>query len=291
LAGQPAAAIPLFDQYIAISEKREDKTNLAIGLGNLAYMAQLPIGALKAAADNLHQSIALSREIEDRDSERIGHKELGRVLAYGGDWAGAKAELGIALELDRAENAIQGQSLTWVYRALAVLLQGQADEALAAAQEALRLADEWARTYFPIERYYVRGYWLLGWAALAQGQLDTAQTHLDEALRRCRAINNVEMEPAILLAQARLAVAREDPVQAKTLAQEARLIAERTGYVLDLADIHNLLAQLALDEGDRAVARDHAQQAKNYAFCDGPPYSYKVAYDEAERLLQAALRG
>jgi hypothetical protein len=69
---------------------------------------------------------------------------------------------------------------------------------------------------------------------------------------------------------------------------EARLIAERAGYVLDLADIHNLLAQLALAEGDRAAAREHAQHAKKYAFCDGPPYSYKVAFDEAERLLGEA---
>ena len=44
-------------------------------------------------------------------------------------------------------------------------------------------------------------------------------------------------------------------------------------------------------DGDRVAAREHAQQAKNYAFCDGPPYSYKVAYDEAEQLLQAALGG
>jgi hypothetical protein len=58
-----------------------------------------------------------------------------------------------------------------------------------------------------------------------------------------------------------------------------------------LAEIRNLLAQLALDAGDRAAARQHAQQAKDYAFCDGPPYSYQVAYEEAERLLQASLGG
>jgi ATP/maltotriose-dependent transcriptional regulator MalT len=131
----------------------------------------------------------------------------------------------------------------------------------------------------------------LGWATLAQGQPDAAQPHLDEALRRCRAINNVELEPAILLAQARLAVAQGQAGRAKHLLEDARLIAERAGYVLDLAEIRNLLAQLALDAGDRAAARQHAQQAKDYAFCDGPPYSYQVAYEEAERLLQASLGG
>lgn len=284
LAGQPAATIPLFEQSNAIDEKGGDKKNLTIGLDNLAQQ-QLPIGDLRAAADNLRRSIALCREIEDRFWEAVGHRELGRVLAYGGDWAGAKTELETALEQFTAENYTQSECVVWAYRALAALLQGQAAEALAAAQEALRLTDEYARTIYPVERDYMRCYWLLGWATLAQGQLDSAQTHLDEALRRCRAINLVEMEASILLAQARLAVARSDSAQAKALAEEARLIAERAGYVLNLAEIHNLLAQLALDVGDRVVAREHAQQARDYAYCDGPPYSYKVAYEEAERLL------
>ncbi|MCB0164923.1 MAG: hypothetical protein KDI79_11895 [Anaerolineae bacterium] len=285
LAGQPAAAIPLIEQDIAILEKLGDKETLPTPLGNLAQQ-QLPTGALRAAADNLRRSIALCREIEDRFWEAVGHQELGRVLAYGGDWAEAKTELETALEQFTAENVIQSQGTVWAYRALAALLQGQAAEALAAAQEALRLADEDARTSYPVERDYVRCYWLLGWANLALGQLDTAQTHLDEALRRCRAINDVADEPAILLAQARLAAAQANPAQAKSIAEEARLIAERAGYVLDLADIHNLLAQLALAEGNRVAAQQHAQQAKDYAWCDGPPYSYKVAYDEAERLLE-----
>jgi tetratricopeptide (TPR) repeat protein len=291
LAGQPAAAIPLFEQHIAIREKQGNKESLAIGLGNLAYMAQIQVGALRAAADNLRQSISLSHEIEYRFGEAIGHQHLGRELAYGGDWAGAKTELEISFDQFTIEDDSHYQCLTWAHRALAALLQGQADEALAAVQEALRLADKWTRTQYPMEGDYVRCYWLLGWASLAQGQLETAQTHLDEALHRCRAINMVVHEPAILLTQARLAVAQKDSVQAKTLAEEARLIAERAGYRLDLADIHNLLAQLALADGNRAAARDHAQQAKEYAFCDGPPYSYQVAYDEAERLLQAALGG
>ncbi|MCB0192565.1 MAG: tetratricopeptide repeat protein [Anaerolineae bacterium] len=279
LAGQPAAAIPLFEQQIAIREKQGDKKNLAIGLGNLAN-SHRELGNLRAAADNLRRRIALCREIEDRFNEAIGHHELGRVLAYGGDWAVAKTELETALEQFTDEKVVQSQGLTWAYRALAALLQGQAAEALAAAQEAYNIA-----TNRRNERDHIRAEWLIGWATLAQGQLDTAQTHLDEALRRCRAINMVDHEPSILLARARLAVAQANPAQAQTLAAEARLIAERAGYVLNLADIHNLLAQLALDGGDRAGAREHAEKAKRYAWCDGPPYYYKVAYEEAERLL------
>ena len=36
---------------------------------------------------------------------------------------------------------------------------------------------------------------------------------------------------------------------------------------------------------DKEAALFHAKRAKELATCDGPPYYYKVAYEEAERLL------
>ncbi|MCO5195907.1 MAG: hypothetical protein M9930_21825, partial [Anaerolineae bacterium] len=285
LSGQPAAAIPLFEQHNAIREKQDDKRNLAVGLGAIASVAQMLTGMLAGAAENLQRSIALCREIEDREKEGTGHYELGRVLALSGQWTQGEEEFSQGLEIKKETRHLQAQGIVWAYRAEAALLQGQADTAAEAAREALRLADEDARTRYPHERDYVECYWLLGWAALAQQQFDDAQRHLDTALRRCRAINMVDHEPRILLAHARLAVARAKPQQALDFLQEAQTIAERAGYVLDLADIHNLRAQLARDSGDRTLARRHAQLARDYAWCDGPPYAYQVALDEAERLL------
>ena len=284
-AGRPNSAVPLFEQQIAIREKQGNKKSLAIGLGNLGYMAQIQIGALKAADTNLRRSIELSREIEDRRIEAVGHRERGRLLAYWGDWVEATAELDTALEQFTVENHIQSQGIVWAYRALFALLQGEGETAEQAAAEALRLTDEDTRIRYPHPRDYVQAYWLLGWATLVNGNLALASQHLDQALRRCRTINMVEHEPAILLAQAQLARANDNVQQALDYAAEAQLIAERAGYVLYLADIHNFLAQLALDENDKESARKHAAQAKEYAYCDGPPYAYKVAYDEAERLL------
>ena len=95
----------------------------------------------------------------------------------------------------------------------------------------------------------------------------------------------MEQEPTILLATARLARAEARLGDAEELAEEARLMAERAGYKPNLADIHNLLAQLALDRGAHPAARTHAQRAHDYAYCDGPPYAYQSALDEAQRLL------
>jgi len=287
LVGRPAAARPLFEQQIAIREKQGDKKNTAIGLGNLAQQ-QIAIGSFTAAATNLRRSIVLCQEIEDRLQEAVAHQLYGRLLAFCGDAAGMVAELETALAPFVEERHAQGQGVCWLYHAQAALRQGDGRTAQTASQEAFRLVDEASRQSFPFERDYVEAHWLLGWAALAVGDYGEAQARLDEALRRCRAINMVKLEPAILLAQARLArTVGQNSISANS-AEEARLAAERSGYRLHLADSHNLLAQLALDKSDPAAACAHAQQAYNYALCDGPPHAYQSALDEAQRLLAAA---
>jgi len=115
--------------------------------------------------------------------------------------------------------------------------------------------------------------------------LSEAETHLTEALTRCRRINMVDHEPDILLAWARWHRARGNLQPARDHAKEALAIADRCEYRLAQAEIHNFLAALALDGGDRKAAGDHAATAYERAWCDGPPHCYKPALEEAERLL------
>ena len=97
----------------------------------------------------------------------------------------------------------------------------------------------------------------------------------------------MEHEADILIDLARLSAAIGQGEEAQRLAEEARLIAERSGYVLQGADAHLELARLAMARNELATARDHAQQARTLATCDGPPdYTYKAAYDEAGALLK-----
>jgi len=318
LSGQPRQAVPLVEGYIAISEKRGDKTNLAIGLGNVAQQ-QLVIGALRAAEANLRRSIALCREIEDAFQEAIGHQELGRLLAYRGAWDEADDELATAEAVVDKYGPSQTNyvSVVQAYRALRALLMHRAAPSLTlpqrgregvgveAAQRALELADETARTQYPVVRDYVDAHWLLGAAYRVSGDLDAADRHLSEALTRCRGINMVDHEADILLELAKLRkmqeagsrtegdapsesciVHPESFAEAKRLADEALVITERAGYVLQGADVHLFLAQLALEAGDRAGALEHARQAHTLATCDGEPYVYRVALDEAKAMLE-----
>ena len=291
LSGQPGAAVPLFELGAGIDERRGDKENLAIALGNLASMAQLPIGALQAAEVNLRRSIALCREIEDEFREAMGHAELGLLLVYRGVWVEAEGELSTACDWFEKNKVVQYLGVTWAYRSQAALLQARSGEtqaaatALAAATRTIELADEYARTSYPIERDYVRAHWLLGAAHRVNGNLTQSDTHLSDALTRCRTINVVDHEADILLDLARLRVDQGQPTEAQRLAQEALAITERCGYVLQGADVRLFLAQQALDAGDHPQALTHAQIARQLATCDGGDYIYRVAYDEAGALL------
>jgi tetratricopeptide (TPR) repeat protein len=281
---------------------------------------QLKIGALSEAERNLHRRIDLCREIEDEGREGIGHLELGRVLSYRGAWGEAEQELDLSFNYDTKQNDYQGLSVDWSYRALRFLLLGRqtADDrqsqienrqsAIECAHRALELADEQAKD-IPVPRDYVRAHWLLGAAYLMNNELEEAEENLSKALSQCRQINMVDHEANILLDIARLSFAyalraeRSRSPEAEELfkdaqekASEALVITERSGYVLQGADVHLFLATLALEVksekleveswGGKGMARKYAKEALRLATCDGGEYKYKVAYEEAERMLE-----
>ena len=281
-SGQPRRAVPAFEAAADLAEKLGNKKNLATSLENLAD-DRLKLGRLEAAEGGLRRSIELCREIADEYREAVGHQELGRLVAHEGRFADAEQELAASTTHWQKTGDQQGVGLDEAYRALLGLLQGDPKAALEAARECRRLADVES-----VERDIIRAEWLLGWAHAALSETAAAESHLNEALTRCRRINMIDHEPSILLAWARRHHGGGDHAQARRFAEDALRIAERCEYRLDQAEIHNFLARLALDSGQLAEARAHAQKAKDYAYCDGPPHYYKPAYEEAERLLAEA---
>jgi tetratricopeptide (TPR) repeat protein len=325
VSGQPRHAVPLFEMQNNICEKQGDKKNLAITLGNMATQ-QLVIGALGEAERNLRRGIDICREIEDKYWESVNRKELVPVLVHMGSWEFAEKEFEQAVNIPKNISHAQHEGVAWAYRAQRFLLMARDNpksqianlkSSIECAQRALELADEDARTDAPTPRDYVRAHWLLGAAYRMNNDLTLAEENLSKALNLCRQINMVDHEADILLDLARLRYAshknggtsQDDLKDAQEKASEALMITERCGYVLQGADVNLFLAELALtrpfgapspdfgrgesehsEDGVRALARKYAEEAKRLATCDGPPYYYKVAYEEAERLL-ARLQG
>jgi len=202
-------------------------------------------------------------------------------------------------------------------------------QALQQASEALSYSERDAETDHPTPRDFVRAYWLLGEALLQclivnaslreqkleihfydepfqqitetlrlqkDNALNVAERCLSEALRRCRSVNMVQMEPDLLLAWGKYQwVSEQLSVNSKKLSEEkfaemeetikeAREIAERAGYRLALADIHLFCAEVLLDLRANVETQNfasvlglsiekHLRKAKEYAL-DVSEYSH-----------------
>jgi tetratricopeptide (TPR) repeat protein len=300
MSGQPHRALPLFNEQNKLQELENNKEDitLALGLGNLAFMAEIHIGNLRSAELHLQQSIALCKEIGDDRYVFTMSLELGRLLTYYGAWEKSRklfeeAEKNSANYGAKETNfgsmvyAYLTQLAFFMNRDLSLSTINYQILAVEHASHTMTLVNEHAKLRGPIERDFVMANWLLGAAYRLGDQFDHAEQYLSEALTRDRVINLVESEANILLDLARLRYDQKKYEEAKSLADEALLITERCGYVLQGADVNLVLAQDALEqEKDKAKAKAHAEEALNLAACDGPPYYYKVAYEEAERMLE-----
>jgi hypothetical protein len=288
LSGQPRRAIPLYRSFILMSEKLDDKLNRSVGPGNIATQ-HIILGELSDAERNLRSNIEICREINNRSQEATNRQELGRLLTYRGVFDEADSEYKVAQGILDTYGIAKTNfvSVLLAYRALRALMIGDAQIALEAAIEARRLADDFAKANFPLVRDIIRAEWLLGAALIMEGQdLYAAAAHLTEALTRCRRINMVDHEPDILLAWGHWHRARGNEQEAQAYAEEALSIADRCEYRLAQAEIHNFMARLALEGGRREEAMGHAEAARERAWCDGPPYCYKPALDEATGMLR-----
>jgi len=291
-SGQSSNALRSFELGITLEEAHGNRDNLGVELANMAAMAQIHLGEIKAAERNLRRVIELGRVIGDEFLESVGRHELSRVLDYRGTFDEAEAESLVAQEVfDRRYVTHQPNSFvaaSRATRALRGILMGDVSMALAMAQESRKWAEEVAQVRFPHQADMVRVELILGAALVMEGRdLMTAAIHLTEALTRSRRISLVELEPDILLAWARWHRAQGNAKEAQTFAEEALAIADRCEYRLKQAEIHNFLSHQALDANDRVKARNEAEIAKERAWCDGPPYCYRPALDEAEKMLKA----
>ena len=304
--GRSRRSAELIHRSNAIWEKKGNKRNLAIGLGNLAA-AQILLGELRSAEENLRRTIGICIEVEEPFQEVAGHQELGRLLICRGEYGESETELSAAWRINAKGENEQGQCLICSYRALGALSMGDSPAALEALDKAREFWEAWRSKRNPVERDLVQILWLSGAAKAQMVATADAERDLSEALSRCRKIRLVELEADILLEMAKLRWGQANSglrdqgsgvngveaggrsgglrEEAKNLASEALEIADRCEYRLVQADVRNFLAHMVFDEGDEVAAREHAQLARERALCDGPPHCYRKALDEAEAML------
>ena len=291
--GQPVHAIESLKRSLEIRLKLKREMDEARVLSNLANR-QLDLGKLSEAISTLRLGKELCQEIKYKFLEAVIHRQLGRVMYYCGMWSDALNEFSEAQKIFEERGAIQPQSALLSYRAhYEIFLRRDLNSSkmstlspVSFALKSLEIDNKIIESKYSYTRDAIRTHWILGSAYLVENELEGAEEYLAQALITCRSINNVEMEARILTDFSRLRYDQKKFEEAKSLAEEALTITERCGYVLQGADVNLFLAQYALEqEKDKAKAKAYAESALKLAYCDGPPYYYKVAYDEAERMI------
>jgi hypothetical protein len=138
-----------------------------------------------------------------------------------------------------------------------------------------------------LEHDFIRAALLQGRIALHAHDHGGADERLHHAFTRARVVNVVELELPALIAIAELELASGDSVKAKAHLDDVWEAAERGPYPLYQADAFNVLASVAVAEGDEPAAIAAATNAFKAAWCDGPPYAYHWGLQKAKAHLAA----
>lgn len=284
--GQPARAVQVLRASMHGGSGDDGRT---AALWRLAVQQQV-LGRLAAAERSLQECLDLCYGREQTKDRLKAHQYLALLRAYQGLTDAAAGELASAESLVDTSDPPGVRGALDAYCALCALLAGDVDAAAAAANRAEEQA-----TLSGDMRDAIRARWLqgrvmtaLGARERAGGHLQDAARSLDAALRMCRDLRVVDYEADLLLAAAGLSLVEGDTEEAGRLGHEALTIAERAGFRVLEADIRNLLAEVALKRGLRREALAHARSALARAECDGEPYCYRPAMEEAHRHLAVA---
>jgi hypothetical protein len=280
-SGQPARSVPLFRRSREISERSGDARSGQIELTNLGLPLR-EIGALREAVGALSRALFLNRGLDDKFWEGVSLQFLGRIFGLTGALAVAYVALSRSRHLFIEEGSPQSEGVASAFLAELSLWDSDFVRAGVWAKNAWERA---AANKF--ERDLIHSALLLGCVALRNSDLSRADERLHNALTRARAANLVELELSTLVAIAELQLKHSAPAKAKASLDDLWDAAERGPYPLCQADAFNVLAAIAVAEGDNPTAIAAATSAFKAAWCDGPPYAYHWGLQKAKAHLAA----
>jgi tetratricopeptide (TPR) repeat protein len=281
LVGQPLRAIPLYRRAVKISEVGRNEDDREVVLCNLGD-ALRQVGALCEAEVVLRQALIINRRLANRISEGITLQVLGELLStIRSDQEGNDA-LMESLDIFREMDERQSEGVVSAILAQRALWDGKVEEGAIWANRAWDLAG-----YEKVERDFIRAALLQGQVALRQQKCANAEERLHHALVRARAVHLIELEVPSLIAIAELQFGLGKLADAKARIADAWEAAESGPYPLFQSDAQYVLAQIARKAGDSSGAVDAVRKAYRFAWCDGPPYSYRQGLINARLLLGA----
>lgn len=289
--GQPREAVNIYRKYIDSLAVNELNKIGGLHFSNMGYFL-INLGRLSEATQILQKSMQIGEKSGDRRLPGYGHLRLGLIQSYIGCFEEARTELNAALLIfnEMGGGGVVHKCHIWNYRSIRALLMKDLNLSVICAREALKQAKQ-----VNYERMIIRGQYMLGRCLLIRAKnvkylkgedILQVESMLIDSLSRCHRINLIEFEADILLTWAYWHRLRGNITQAKDAALKAFDIAARCEYRLTQAEIHFFLAELYLGIGEKDLAKQHAEAARDLAFCDGEPYCYKTVLEQARTFLE-----
>jgi hypothetical protein len=289
--GQTRQALAFFNKTLEICMENNNLKGQITTIGSIAFF-QMRMGELKAAEEAIRRGMTLLGKTSYSRDYTDGYEfmRLGLIMTYTGRFAEALKMFRISQFFMESSENDQDLAHLWTYRVIRARIMGDYALALVAARRALKLAE-----VAGVERQITRSKYFLGAVLVDLATRETsrktrylaeAEILLTEALTRCHQANLIELEANILLNWARWQQFKGDVAQSRQNAENALAIAIRCEYRLEQAEAYNFLAQLSLEEDNKVLAHQYAQSAQERAWCDGSPYSYQYALEEAFHLLE-----
>jgi class 3 adenylate cyclase/tetratricopeptide (TPR) repeat protein len=254
--GEYDEAIADLRQALAIAEEIDDQTLRSEGHLRLSAIL-ITEGRLEAAEAELRSCLAVARELGSHRLEAEATCWLGLVTYYRGDVELAKRLCRQANEwFERTgDTYFQVQNVAHHGLATFALADGRAEEAEEALREVLPIALQ-IGGWVMMETYRQ-----LAEALVQQGRVQDARELVSFAARSLPE-EDAYARACLLLAEASVATAGDEPTTAATAYAEALRVIEGLGMTLELGEARHALARSLLAFGDESGARTELERAR-----------------------------
>jgi len=287
--GEPSQVTSLMRMAIKQSRSWNTKQTLDIDFA-IEAEAHLRRGELHKASDSIQQCMASCNAAGEKFRISIARELQARLLLIEGQREEAITEVALAIDIVQSwdQPTLMARCLSTYAEIL--LASDRVPEGLEAAEQAqatcqavmngadiepavvVRTEGTFARSMIAAAKHHAKE---------RESLLDQALDHVHAALRLLWRRGLYALEPEIRLIRAQIYVAR-DQSQTDRAIQEAMLalrLAKRYQAVLLQVDIHAFLASTYKRIGHMEKKQLHADQVREFAWCDGPPHCYKAALE------------
>lgn len=212
---------------------------------------------MKEAEEHLAEGLRLAVEHELSETAMNGWFELGNLNLQRGDFAKAQESFRQSLALAQTGQSIYQEAICHNNLAYAALLAGDLDQAHTQIEHGLAFADKHA---LMLPRQYL--YSTRGEIALAENQLDAAEQWFRRAVIEAEKFDNSVHAGNIRANLALVARAKGDLDEALALLTQAQKVVARVSTPHLQTQIDLWLAELHLQRGERAVAKQALARAE-----------------------------